>query len=157
MGAAFSRDSFQGSRFLFLWERHPAAILSRIEGRSHEKDLSLENSRDNADRPAPIISHVNIDPAADVGKLIDQRLLDAKLDATSPQREVLTVVDRFAHPTDRPFDLVSSPKDGAACEDAHNTAAFSDKGRLFLGYIYGCWFLHSVGLSRCCSKILTAS
>jgi len=110
-----------------LWERHLAAILSRIESRSHKKDLSLENSRDNADRPAPIISHVNTDPAAGVGKLIDQRLLDVQLDAVSPQREVLAAVDGFANPTDRPFDLVSSPKDGAACEDAHNTAALGDE------------------------------
>jgi hypothetical protein len=69
-----------------LGERHLAAILSRLESRSHKKDLSLENSRDDADRPAPIIPHVNADPAARRGKLIDQRFLDVQLNTITAQR-----------------------------------------------------------------------
>jgi len=66
-------------------------------------------------------------------KLIDQRLLDVKLDTVSLQREVLAAIDGFADPTDRPFDLVSSPEDGAAGENAHDAAALGNKPNLLLG------------------------
>lgn len=116
-----------------MWERHPAAILYRLESRPHEKDLNLENSRDNADRPAPIIAHVNADPASGIGKLIDQRLLDVQLDAVSIKREAFEVVDGFADPTDRPFDAMSSTDDGAAREDRHDAAEFGNELNLPLG------------------------
>jgi hypothetical protein len=80
-----------------LWERFSAAILFK-----------------NADRPAPIIAHVNADPTSGIWKLIDHRLLDVKLDAVSLQREVFAVVDGLADPTDRPIYPVSSSDDGAA-------------------------------------------
>jgi hypothetical protein len=107
--ASHDRCSFQ--------RRLVAANLQRLESRSHEKDWNRENSRDNADRPAPIISHVNGDPASGIGKIIDQRLLDVKLDAVSLQREILAVVDGLADPTDRPIYPVSSSDDGAASKN----------------------------------------
>jgi len=88
---------------------------------------------DNADRPAPVIPHVHTDPAAGIGKLIDQRLLNVQLDAISFQREVLAAVDGFADPTDRPFDLVSSADDCATPENRHNPAAFGNEQNLLLG------------------------
>jgi hypothetical protein len=98
----------------------------------------------NADRPAPIITHVNADPASGIGKLIDQRLLDVQLDAVSLQREVFAVVYGFADPTDRPFDLVSSPEDCATCEDAHNTAELGDECGLRFGNSYRFRLIHSI-------------
>ena len=68
-------------------------------------------------------------------KLIDQRLLDVKLDTVSLQREVLAAIDGFADPTDRPFDLVSSPEDGAAGENAHDAAALGNEPNLLLGQV----------------------
>jgi hypothetical protein len=118
---------------IILWERHPTAILWRLDSRSHEKDLSLENSSDNADCPAPIIPHVNADPASGIGKLIDQRLLDVKLDVVPLQLEVLATVNGPADPTDRPFDTMSSPNDGAARKDRHHPAAFGNELNLLLG------------------------
>lgn len=86
-----------------------------------------------ADPPATVIPHVHADPATSIGKLIDQRLLDVNLDAVSIKREAFEVVDGFADPTDRPFDLVSSPEDGAAGENAHDAAALGNKPNLLLG------------------------
>jgi hypothetical protein len=101
-----------------LWERLSAAITFK-----------------NTDRPAPIITHVNVDPASGIGQLIDQRLLDIKLDAVSLQREVFAFVDGFADPTDRPFDRMSSPHDGAALENRHDPAEFGNELNLSLGQI----------------------
>jgi hypothetical protein len=105
-------------RCLPLWERLSAAITFK-----------------NTDRPAPIITHVNVDPASGIGQLIDQRLLDIKLDAVSLQREVFAFVDGFADPTDRPFDRMSSPHDGAALENRHDPAEFGNELNLSLGQI----------------------
>jgi hypothetical protein len=92
-----------------------------------------ENSKDNADRPAPIIAHVDADSASGIGKLIYQRLLDVEFDAVSLQREVFAVVDGFADPTDRAFDPMSSPDDGTARKNRHDPAEFGDELNLPFG------------------------
>jgi hypothetical protein len=58
-----------------------------------------------------------------------------QLDAVSLQREVFAVVDGLADPTDRPFDRMSSPNDGAAPENRHDPTEIGNELNLSLGQI----------------------
>jgi hypothetical protein len=108
---------------------------------------SAGNSPTNSDRPAPIIPHVHIDPAADLAQLVDELFLDMKFNSFSSQGHVWPIVYGPADPTDRPLDLVSSPKDRAAGENGHDSSALGDECCLNWGKINRVWFFHHCLLS----------
>lgn len=102
------------------------AVRSGVSSVSMARFLYLGQTF-NADSPTSIITHVNADSASGIGKFIDQRLLDVKLDPVSLQRQIFAVVYGFSDPTDRPFDPVSSADDGAAREYCHDPAEFGNE------------------------------
>ena len=73
---------------------------------------------------------MHIDPAADLRQLVDELFLDMKFNSFSSQGHVRPIVYGPADPTDRPFDLMSSPEDRAAGEDRHDPAALGNERRL---------------------------
>jgi hypothetical protein len=53
---------------------------------------------------------------------IDEFFFNVKLDSVCFKENIFPVIDGFSDPTDRSFNTPSSPDDGGAVENRHNTA-----------------------------------
>jgi len=52
------------------------------------------------------------------------------------EKNIFSIVNRFADPTDRPFDCPSSPDHGGAVENAHDTAALGNETDQKIGKVH---------------------
>jgi len=126
---------------MIMWERHPCrddrgwkplpqtsrSAKQLMAVCSHVAFRPPEDSGFHSNFPAAVIPHVHADPAADPRQIRNERLLNMKLDTVASHCHVFPVVRGPADPTDRPFDPVSSPDDGAARENRHDTTALDNE------------------------------